>query len=138
MGQITEDAMADLVGLSMLPLGVFTEDTLMGFVLCLPPATRYASLNYAWFNQRYDAFVYVDRIAVGEAYRDQKIGSVLYQEVIAQAQAQGCPVAAEVNLEPPNPGSLRFHERLGFEQVGILSHGSKRVTMVMLQPGSET
>jgi predicted GNAT superfamily acetyltransferase len=24
----------------------------------------------------------------------------------------------EVNLEPPNPGSLRFHKRIGFIEVG--------------------
>ena len=131
VGQITEAAMANLVGLSTLPLGVFEGNELLGFVLCLPPATRYASLNYAWFNQRYKAFVYVDRIAVAEGHRDKSVGSILYNAVISEAQNQGCPVAAEINLEPPNPGSIRFHERHGFEQVGTFSQGDKTVAMVM-------
>ena len=27
-------------------------------------------------------------------------------------------LCCEVNLEPPNPGSLRFHHRIGFTEVG--------------------
>jgi predicted GNAT superfamily acetyltransferase len=27
-------------------------------------------------------------------------------------------LCCEVNVEPPNPGSLRFHERIGFAEVG--------------------
>ena len=27
-------------------------------------------------------------------------------------------LCCEVNLEPPNPGSLRFHQRIGFTEVG--------------------
>ena len=131
VGQIDERAMADLVSLTSLPLGAFQGDELLGFVLCLPPGTRYASLNYAWFNARYDDFLYVDRIAVAAAYRDRKVGTLLYQNVIGHAAKLKVPVAAEVNLEPPNPGSMRFHKRHGFSEVGQLSHGVKSVAMVM-------
>ena len=131
VGQISQSAMADLVSLASLPLGAYQDDTLMGFVLCLPPGTRYASLNYAWFNERYDAFVYVDRIAVGQSYRDKSVGTYLYQRVIEESLKQQCPVAAEINIEPPNPGSMRFHKRHGFTEVGVLSHGHKSVSMVM-------
>ena len=123
--------MADLVSLASLPIGAYQDDILMGFVLCLPPGTRYASLNYAWFNERYGNFVYVDRIAVGQSYRDKQVGSDLYQRVIEESRKLECPVAAEINIEPPNPGSMRFHKRHGFSQVGTLSHGEKSVSMVM-------
>ena len=113
VGQITRSAMADLVSLASLPLGAYQDDTLMGFVLCLPPGTRYASLNYAWFNERWDAFVYVDRIAVGQLYRDNSVGSHLYQRVIEESLKQ------------------QFHMRHGFTEVGMLRHGDKSVSMVM-------
>lgn len=131
VGQITPSAMADLVSLASLPIGAYQDETLMGFVLCLPPGTSYASLNYAWFNERYDTFIYVDRIAVGQLHRDKQVGSSLYRQVIEESLQQQCPVAAEINIQPPNPGSMRFHQRHGFGQVGILSHGEKSVSMVM-------
>jgi predicted GNAT superfamily acetyltransferase len=29
----------------------------------------------------------------------------------------GAILCCEVNVEPPNPGSLRFHQRIGFAEV---------------------
>ncbi len=42
-------------------------------------------------------------------------------------------VTCEVNLVPPNPGSLAFHHRLGFERMGELQHipGEKEVAMLV-------
>jgi predicted GNAT superfamily acetyltransferase len=131
VGKVTQEAMADLLSLAELPLGAFEGDELVGFVLCLLPNTRYGSLNYAWFNHRYDRFFYVDRIAVAENHRDRQIGTALYAHVIAAAEERGWPVAAEVNLKPPNPGSMRFHERHLFAQVGTLHHETQSVTMFL-------
>ena len=88
-------------------------------------------MNYAWFNHRYDRFLYVDRIAVSSESRNQKIGSKLYQAVIDESVAQGVPIAAEVNLRPPNLDSIRFHERHGFTEVGEFTHGEKSVLMML-------
>lgn len=132
-GRVSHEEMADLFSLSELAIGIFDEDVLRGYVLCLLPGTRYGSLNYAWFNQRYDSFLYVDRIAVEHRNRDRGIGSLLYQRVIEHAAHQACPVAAEVSLRPPNPGSIRFHLRHGFTKIGTFEQGEKAVTM-MLRP----
>jgi len=131
VGQVSEDAMGDLLSLATLPVGAFDEDVLVGFVLCLIPGTRYASPNYAWFNEHYEQFLYVDRIAVSTAYRDRQVGSRLYSRVFEHAQQHQWPVAAEVNLDPPNPGSMRFHERNGFTEVGTLQHDEKTVAMIL-------
>ena len=130
-GKISEKEIADLLSISELALGAYEENELVGFVLCLPPKTRYGSLNYAWFNERYEEFLYVDRIAVSENHRNCKIGTKLYKEVISHAEQNNCPIAAEVSLKPPNPDSLRFHERNGFNEIGVLHHESKSVTMMM-------
>ena len=131
VGKVTPEALADLLSLTELPLGAVEGDTLLGFVLCLLPGTRYGSLNYAWFNERYEDFLYVDRIAVGADQRDRQVGTRLYARVIEEAEKRGVPVAAEVSLEPPNPGSMRFHGRHGFTQVGVLHHEKQAVTMVL-------
>jgi len=130
-GKVSQDEIAELLHLAELPLGAYEEDELVGFVLCLLPRTKYASLNYAWFNQRYQDFLYVDRIAVLESHRNRTIGSLLYQEVIAYAKQYNYPITAEVSLKPPNPDSIRFHHRFGFSEVGVLHHESKSVTMML-------
>ena len=129
-GKVSQDEIAELIRLAELTLGAYEEDQLVGFVLCLLPRTKYASPNYAWFDQRYQNFLYVDRIAVLESHRNRTIGSLLYQEVIAYAQQNNYPITAEVSLKPPNPDSMRFHHRFGFSEVGVLHHESKSVTMM--------
>ena len=59
------------------------------------------------------------------------VGSKLYEKVIAYSQDNRIPIAAEVNLNPPNPGSMRFHNRFEFQKVGVLHHKEKSVTMLM-------
>ena len=130
-GQVSPQDLAALLNLASLSLGAFEDQTLVGFVVCLPPQTTYASLNYAWFNQRYDAFLYVDRIAVAHEHRNQGVGSALYEQVVSAAQDRAVPIAAEVNLKPPNPGSVRFHHRFNFVEVGKLDHGEKAVMMFL-------
>ncbi len=130
-GQVSHQEMADLFSLSKLAIGAFEDGILRGFVLCLLPRTHYGSLNYAWFNERYDSFLYVDRIAVDHHHRDQGVGTLLYQQVIEHAELEACPVTAEVSLRPPNPGSIRFHNRHGFTEVGMFEQGEKAVTMML-------
>jgi len=132
-GQVSQEELADLLSLCKLPLGVFDGNEMLGFVLCLAPRTRYASRNYAWFNERYQEFLYVDRIAVAIEHRGRGIGTQLYERVIEHAESLQFPVTAEVNLTPPNPGSIRFHERHSFTEIGVFSQGVKSVTM-MLRP----
>ncbi len=130
-GKVNPEEIKRLLGHSELAIGAFSDGTLLGFVICLLPRTEYGSPNYSWFNQKYNDFIYVDRIAVAESHRNLQIGSNLYQKVVDYAQQHNIPIAAEVSLEPPNPGSMRFHYRYGFSEVGILKHKSKSVTMML-------
>ena len=128
-GKVSEDEIKSLLDYSELSIGAFDGDILQGFVICLPPETEYTSLNYAWFNQRYDDFLYVDRIAVSQNHRNKNVGTLLYGEVISLSAQNQVPIAAEVNLTPPNPGSIRFHERNGFTAVSYthLTLPTKRI-----------
>ena len=76
--------------------------------------------NHRWFAERYKSFVYLDRIAIDSDYRNRGLGALLYQQVEQQMSdsAVHSLLCCEVNLEPPNPGSLRFHQRIGFTEVG--------------------
>jgi predicted GNAT superfamily acetyltransferase len=106
---------------------------LAGFVLALCEDADYASPNFRWFQARYPRFVYVDRIVVDPHWRGAGVGRRLYAELEARARPRAPLVACEVNLRPPNPGSLAFHERSGFEEVGEqeTEGGAKRVRMLV-------
>jgi predicted GNAT superfamily acetyltransferase len=113
------EELAALIEMSELTVALADGDTVLGFVLTLPPGVNYGSENYRWFSKRYDNFVYVDRIVVSEDARNRGVGVELYRLVAEHAVKQAVPtILCEVNLEPPNPGSLRFHERIGFVEVG--------------------
>ncbi|MGB1432818.1 MAG: GNAT family N-acetyltransferase, partial [Candidatus Poseidoniaceae archaeon] len=79
----------------------------------------------------YDDFIYVDRVAVATDSRNQGVGAALYRAVVSYSTEHRVPIAAEVNLNPPNPGSMRFHERFEFVEVGVLHHETKSVTMLL-------
>ena len=132
-GKVTVEEISHLIDISDVSLGVFEHDKMVGFVICLSPNLDYGSLNYAWFNENYDEFLYVDRIAVATEHRNNGIGSYIYQKLIDISEQKQIPITAEVNLEPPNPGSMRFHHKFDFSEVGVLNHLDKSVTMFLRQ-----
>jgi hypothetical protein len=109
---------------------------LLGAVVTLGPGRPYDSLNYAWFVERYDDFLYIDRVVVAPAARGRGVGRLLYEDVIGQARREQRPrVASEVNVDPPNPVSHAFHARLGFEPVAErLNEREGKVVAMMVRP----
>lgn len=90
-----------------------------GFLVALDPDTDYDSPNFLWFRERHESFLYIDRIVVDAAARGLGLGTLFYRDLEREARERGVPrLTCEVNLRPPNAGSLRFHERFGFERVG--------------------
>ena len=90
------------------------------FCITFAPDAPDAGANHRWFADRFESFVYLDRIAIDPTYQNLGLGVLLYQSVEQQmiASAQHSLLCCEVNLEPPNPGSLHFHHRIGFIEVG--------------------
>ena len=109
------------------------DQQLGAFLIGLRPGTSYQSVNYRWFCDRYDDFAYVDRIAVAAAGRRLGLASNLYDDFAAAMPASVTVMTCEVNLLPPNEGSMIFHTRLGFREVGTLSSddGSKKVALLL-------
>ncbi|MEM9054659.1 MAG: GNAT family N-acetyltransferase [Pseudomonadota bacterium] len=114
-------------------VAVDESDAALGFINLIETGVQaYESANLRWFED-YVArtgrdLIYVDRIAIAAAARDQGLGEQLYRaafEHFSNRDEIGC----EVNTAPPNPGSHRFHQRLGFEEVGTRTYqdGAKAV-----------
>jgi uncharacterized protein len=110
------EQLAAITGASCIALVAEVNGVVAGFCQVLPPGAAYSSLNYAWFSARYDDFVYLDRVAVAPEHRGLGAGSRLYEEVERRTGASWFTL--EVNLRPRNDGSLRFHARKGFLEVG--------------------
>ena len=120
VGAATRESLRAIVDMSSLALVARdAAGVLVGFVLVLPPGADYRSPNYRFFSERSDDFRYVDRIAVDPSAQGTGLGRRLYEDVLSHAEAVGASrVDAEVNLDPPNPGSQAFHAALGFVEVG--------------------
>lgn len=120
VGAVTQDGLAAIVaeGTCLVAEGAAGPE---GFILLVEPGAAYGSPNYQWFLRRHGAggdFVYVDRIAIGVAGRGKGLGAALYGAAFEVFAGQRAVMTCEVNTLPPNPGSMRFHQRLGFEPVG--------------------
>ncbi|MEJ8472648.1 GNAT family N-acetyltransferase [Roseibium algae] len=105
-----------------------------GFLLCLAEGTNYDSRNYAWLTGKLERFAYTDRICIAEGARGQRLGEALYATLFDHPNIKGRPYACEVNTRPPNPGSLRFHKRLGFSEIGEQDNGDKAVVFLKREP----
>ena len=112
-------------------------DRVAGFMLILKEGADYGSPNYQYFASNYPAFHYVDRIVVGAEFRRQGVGAALY-ETLFEAAAAAPRITCEVNVRPPNPGSLSFHESLGFQVVAEqdTDGGEKRVALMVREAGA--
>lgn len=133
VGSETEQSLAEWIKLSTCLVAVNASDQALGFITVMElDQPAYDSPNMRWFEAYRDrtgkSVVYVDRIALLPDARGQKLGEALYQaafEQFAGVDEIGC----EVNTLPPNPGSHRFHQRLGFVEVGEATYrpGEKAV-----------
>ncbi|MEO1113456.1 MAG: GNAT family N-acetyltransferase [Pseudomonadota bacterium] len=126
--------MLDLVNQSLLCLVAIVDETPVGMLLCFGEGAEYASPNYRWLSDRFEQFAYTDRIFVDDAQRGRKIGDALYSELFERMAGTGRCFTCEVNERPPNPGSLRFHARLGFREIGKADNGATSVIYMRRDP----
>ena len=107
--------------------------SIVAFLLVMSSDSRYQNDNFNWFAERYSRYLYIDRIVVDEAAKGQGVGQTMYQDVFSFARRTEYPViTCEVNTQPANPASLRFHQRMGFTELGQRHIDAGQKTVVML------
>lgn len=131
VGPLDRPALERLVRQAETAVVVETDGELGGFAIALPPGADYGSPNYRWFSDRYDDFVYLDRVAVAATHQRRGVGRSLYDAV--EAATDAARICCEVNIRPRNEPSLRFHAQRGFEAVGEqdTDGGAKRVVLLV-------
>lgn len=110
-----------------------SDGALLAFMIGLREGALYDSPNYLWFSRRFDAFAYVDRIAVSHAARRQGLAARFYSDFEKRCARLSGRMVCEVNLRPANEGSMRFHERQGFVSIGTqeTEGGAKQVSLML-------
>ena len=133
VGAETEESLANWIAMSTCLVATDADDQALGFITVMELGQpEYDSPNMRWFETYTEktgkSLVYVDRIALSPAARGQRLGEALYQAAFEHFKTRD-EIGCEVNTLPPNPGSHRFHERLGFEPVGETTYreGEKAV-----------
>ena len=121
-----------LDGLSDYHRVVLVNNQIAGFLLAMKKDSKYSNENFEWFSSRYDSFLYVDRIVIGNQFQGLKLGKLLYEDLFAYARAQDIKyITCEYNIVPPNVPSQIFHDKFSFKQVGDqwLNNHSKHVSL---------
>ena len=131
---VTLEEIRVLWELSSYQVGALDDDgELVGFALAIDPGADYDSENYVFFEGRFDNHLYIDRIVLSDKARGLGLGTMIYEDLFAFAKTQGrAAVTCEVNLDPPNPGSLRFHRRFGFLDVDTQATKGGQVVVQLL------
>jgi predicted GNAT superfamily acetyltransferase len=104
----------------------------VAFMLVFRSGISHIDPNYLWFSARLTDFLYIDRIIVGAAARGKGIGTLLYNDLFASARALNVSrVTCEIDCDPPNEVSTKFHSRFGFHEIGRhkVDGGKKTVSL---------
>ncbi len=102
------------------------------FLMAFRKGADYDSPNFLWFEKHLDDFVYIDRIVIHAEFRGQGLAKIFYRDVEKIASSLHVSrLTCEIDIDPPNPISLAFHDGWGFREVGqqALYDGRKTVSL---------
>jgi predicted GNAT superfamily acetyltransferase len=132
VNNLDQEALNGLLSEADLSLVIEVDGKPAAGLITFAPGAGYASANYRWYSDNYDAFLYIDRIVVDPSQRGHGLARQLYDQAWGRAQAKGVMLCCEVNEDPPNEASMRFHERFGFKPVGAQQTEGGKKTVVLL------
>ncbi len=139
MSALDEELLSNLHDIAVYHRVIEVEpDGVVGFLLALREGASYGSPNYRWFAERYQEFLYIDRVALAPSQQGRGLGRLLYDDVFAFARARGVStVTLEFDIDPPNEASRRFHAKCGFREVGTqwVAGGKKLVSLQVAEVG---
>jgi len=119
LSPMDEDRLRLLAGMSSFHLVAVGPAGVIGFMLAFTDGSDYDSANYGWFACRFKRFLYLDRMVVAASLRGCGVGHAFHAAAEEYAVVAGLAwIVGEIDLDPPNPKSLAYHERLGFIEVG--------------------
>ncbi len=130
LSPLEEERLGFILGLAHSSLVAEDDGEVAAFAIAVAPGTAYDSANYRWFSERYERFLYLDRIAVAQAHRRRGLGALLY-DAMEGAAAPFERMVCDVNVKPRNEASLAFHAARGYLDVGRLQHGEEKTVALL-------
>lgn len=121
-----------LKSMSRLILVAEYDKKVVAFLMGFSDHADYDSVNYQWFSARLKSFFYIDRIVVNNKYISCGIGRTFYSKISDLASREGMKwLVAEIDIEPPNETSLKFHNKQQFVEVAkqTVGNGNKVVSL---------
>ena len=112
------ESFVSLLDISSINLLIEYKKQPVGFVICFRENLEYESLNYKFFNETKQKFLYIDRIVIQSDYRRMGFGTRVYRYIDGVAAKESLPICCEVNSIPLNQISFNFHAKNGFIMVG--------------------
>ena len=129
LAPLDEDRLVQLTSWADTAAVIDVDGVFAGFVLTFVAGSAYDGENFGWFSDRFGDFCYLDRIVIHDDFRRRGLGSQVYAELESSC---GRPLfALEVNLDPPNVGSLAFHRARDFAEVGQRVSGGHLVSLFL-------
>ena len=110
---------------------VIINNFVVGFVICFQDSEITKSYmekiehkNFKEISNRVSNFLYIDRIAVNAKYRNKKLGSQLYSNIINFSKDNSISnLTAEINLLPSvNIPSFEFHKKFNFKEIDTVKY----------------
>jgi hypothetical protein len=110
------------------------DNIIRGFLIALTPGKDYQSVNYKWFEKKYNSFMYVDRIVIDPSFQGRGLGTTFYNDLTDFSKKIVTRITCEVNLKPSNKESMLFHSKYGFKQIDtqFTDGGKKEVSLMKL------
>jgi uncharacterized protein len=135
VGHLGAGGLAALLVHADLALVAERSGQIVGFAIAIAPGAAYTSPNYRFFEARGSDHLYLDRIAVAANARRQGVAGALWDAVEDRARRCGrAEITCEVNVRPPNPGSLAFHLGRGFVEVGRQDTAGEITVALLAKP----
>lgn len=127
LSPLDDDGLSDLLDLAHYKKQIHEAD---GVLIGYAHDVDYDHKNLQWLRARFDRFYYIDRIILSAAAQGKGYGRHLYADFEAEARAKGLArLVCEVNTKPNNPGSHKFHERLGFNALADVDYPDYNATL---------
>jgi uncharacterized protein len=129
---LTPNDLIDVFESASLIWVAMTHEQVEGYLIGFAHDAAYQGEEFVWFRSRVQDFIYIDQIAVAADSRRRGVAAALYQALETFAAARRlAALTCEVNLEPPNSGSMAFHRRQGFSEIDRLRTADGRHVALM-------
>ena len=131
VGSTTLEELSNSIENSDFNESIVVNNTVIGFAVCFQDneqtklyMNEIKHKNFKEISSGVKNFLYIDRIVVDDKYRNIKLGTKLYENILIFAKQNSINhLTAEINLLPTiNKGSFKFHESFGFQEFGKVKY----------------